>query len=749
MIGTTIGHYQILEKLGEGGMGIVYKALDTKLNRFVALKFLPAHLTQDESTRKRFITEAQAASALDHPNICTIYEINETTDGQLFICMAYYAGESLRQKLKRGPIPFNQGIFIVAQIALGLKAAHENGIIHRDIKPGNILITEKDYIKIVDFGLAKLAGMEMTKSTSSKGTAAYMCPEQIRGQKVDHRCDIWALGVVFYEALTGHLPFEGEFPEPMMYAIVNHEPLPLSKYLDDVPNKLQDIICKLLEKDPSDRYADTLEIVDDLQSQMDWDASKLIYSKPSFNKTISASIPQPREGIKVAVLPVESLARVTDEQDWFNEAMTDEVITKLAQISGLRVTSRSSSIQYKKSDKSTPQIASELDVQYLVEASSLKIDGQVKIKAKLIDAIKDEYIWVEEYEGALRNIIELQGQIAKEVAKQVRIELTPQEESRLSKKREVNPETYEMYMKGMYHLNKFTPDGIGKGLSYLQQAVDNNPDEPLTHAALAIAYCLVLHGASPIPDALSRAKTAALKAVELDDTLADVHLALTMVKTFDEMDWRNATISIKRTLEINPNLALARYWYGYLLRIPGHFEEGYAEMTRAKQLDPLNPVYPADLGMMYYLDGRFDEAIDECHKSIEINPQFPQAHQIIGYAYAAKGMYEQALEVQRKIGEFGLDWKSGLGYTYALTGQDKNALEVIAELEAQPFIWYMWGIAEIYAALGENDKAIEWLEKAYDQHHPFIQWIRRYRHFKSLDNDPRFINLANKLNLPE
>ncbi|KPJ89685.1 MAG: hypothetical protein AMJ53_15565, partial [Gammaproteobacteria bacterium SG8_11] len=254
MIGKTISHYKILEKLGEGGMGVVYKAHDANLNRNVALKFLPSHLTKDEPTRKRFIVEAQAASSLDHPNICNIHEINKTPDEQLYICMGYYRGESLRQKIKKGPIPLNEAVNIIFQIAHGLKAAHEEKIIHRDIKPGNILITEKGEVKIVDFGLAKLAGVHLTQSTSSKGTVAYMCPEQIRGEKVDHRSDIWALGVVFYEMLTGHLPFRGEYPEPMMFSIVNEEPAQLSQYLTDFPEQLQLIIDKLLKKDPNERY---------------------------------------------------------------------------------------------------------------------------------------------------------------------------------------------------------------------------------------------------------------------------------------------------------------------------------------------------------------------------------------------------------------------------------------------------------------------------------------------------------------
>ena len=286
MIDKKISHYKIIEKLGEGGMGVVYKAIDTSLNRPVAFKFLPSYLTKDESTRKRFVVEAQAASALDHPNICSIHEINKTDDGHQYICMAYYQGESLRDKIKKGPIPLDLALDIFVQLAQGLAAAHEKNIIHRDIKPGNIIITEKDEVKIVDFGLAKLAGIDLTKSTSSKGTAAYMCPEQIRGEKVDHRSDIWALGIVLYEMLTAHLPFEGDYPEPMMFSIVNEKPHPLSKYISGFPELLQTIIDRLLKKDAGERYQSVSELLAELKPLIKEKSIVVIKHKPAVIRSL-------------------------------------------------------------------------------------------------------------------------------------------------------------------------------------------------------------------------------------------------------------------------------------------------------------------------------------------------------------------------------------------------------------------------------------------------------------------------------
>jgi serine/threonine protein kinase/tetratricopeptide (TPR) repeat protein len=771
-IGDKFSHYEILEKLGEGGMGVVYKARDTSLNRFVALKFLSAHLTEDESTRKRFKVEARAASALDHPNICTIHEINETADGQLYICMAYYQGTSLSQKIKQGPIPFDEAVKIFIKIARGLLRAHEEKIIHRDIKPGNILITDKGEVKIVDFGLAKLSGIELTRSTSSKGTAAYMCPEQIRGQSVDHRCDIWALGVVFYELLTGRLPFRGDYPEPVMFSIVNEEPIALSDYLSDVPEPLQALMDKVLKKDPAERYQNISELLADLQVLVRTDELAEIKTKPAIIKLLTRKkswlyggaafllvllfiifgrsylFPERVMGNKIVVIP---RATVTGDSDqvWFTDGITDELITNLAQISGIRVISRASAFQYKGTSKPPQQIAAELGIDYVVEAAAAKIADRVKISARLIHASEDAYIWADEYEGEFSNILGLNSEVAQAIAGKIQVELTQQEVTLLTKRRQVNPETYEKYIYGMYHLNKLTPDGIKKGLAYLQQSVEENPDEPLAQAGIAIAYLTIAHGASYTPDMFVKAKTATLNALKLDSTLAEAYLALSMVKTFYEFDWKSGMQSIKRALEINPNLALAHYFYGYLLRIPGYLEEGYAEMSLAKQLDPLNPVYATDLGAMYYLDNKFDESIKECNKSIEINPQYPHAYNILGYAYSAKGMFEEALAAQKKAGELSPDYKWGLGHYYAMVGQREKALAVISELESQSLIWHYWGIAEIYAALGDNDKTIDWLEKAYQQHHPWIQWIRRYRHFEALKNEPRFITLSQRLNLPD
>ncbi len=392
-----------------------------------------------------------------------------------------------------------------------------------------------------------------------------------------------------------------------------------------------------------------------------------------------------------------------------------------------------------------------MDVRYLLDGSVVKSGDVVKISARLISASEDNYIWAKEYEREFINILVLHGEIAKDIADQINLKLTPQEDILLTKSRSVNPETYELYMKGMFHLNKLTPEGVKLGLSYLQQAVENDPNEPLVYAGLAIAYLTISHGSSYTLNILNEAKVATLNALKLDESLPEANLALAMVQAFYDIDWKTAIQTNELTLKLDPNLALAHYFYGYLLRIPGRYEDGYNEMIRAKQLDPLNPVYPADLGWMYFNDGKFDESIDECLKSIEINPGFPQAFCILGQAYTAKGMYEEALAANRKAGELSPDWEWGLAHTYALTGQSDEALKIATELEKKNLPWNSWCLAVVYAALGDGDKVFYWLEEAYRQHHPFIQWIggSNNQYFGVFHDDSRFIDLAKRLNLPE
>jgi serine/threonine protein kinase len=774
LVNKIFSHYQIIKKLGSGGMGDVYKAEDMKLQRTVALKFFPSDLTCDEDAKKRFRKEAIAASALDHQNIGTIYEIVEQEDC-FFIAMSYYNGGTLKDKIEshKDGMDVNEALDITLQIAEGLGRAHSKGIVHRDIKPANVLVTDEGQVKVIDFGLAKLKGSSIvTKSGTTLGTVAYMSPEQIECGSVDHRTDIWSLGVILYEMLAGQKPFQGEYEHGVMYKILNDEPKFITKVKKSMPQQIERIIEKALAKDPNKRFSSMKEMLKALKTTVEELKEGLHEKPPLFKLTkkqrrnafrisavavvailavilfwqnkVRASAP-----VSIALLPLQSLTNDA-EQEWFTDGMTDALITDLAKISGLRIISRASAMAYKGTSKTPPEIAAELGVQYVIEGSIVKMQDQVRISTRLINAIKDEYLWADDYQRDFSNILGLQGEIAQTIASKIKVRLTPSEETRLTSVRTIDPDIYELYLKGMYHLNKFTPEGLVKGMDYLHQAVKENPEEPFVYAVLALGYSTLLHTVTSLmEDDLTPTRTALHKALELDENMPEAHLAMAMIKIYHDSDWKAAESDYKRALELNPSLALGHAHYAWAILIDKDEEKALEEMYLAQKLDPLVPMYPAWEGWMYYWLERYDEAIEEALKSTELVPDFPIGLYVLGCAYAAKGMYEEAIEVHKKAGVISPAFVWGLGQTYALAGQREKALEVATQLESQNNLWNYFGLAEIYTALGDKDKAFYWLEMSYEHHHPYIQWLWRDCSFKSLHDDPRFLDLSRRLNLDD
>jgi serine/threonine protein kinase/tetratricopeptide (TPR) repeat protein len=772
LIGRKVGSFEITKVIGRGGMGVVYLAHDTKLKRSVAIKSMPAQLKDDSTAQARFRREAELLASLNHPNIAVIYEIIEQDDGTGYLVLEYVPGETLIERIKREPLKLKEALSIAQQIALAISAAHEKGVIHRDLKPSNIKLAPDGRIKVLDFGLAKPSvseGMDIEITSTEPGhiigTPAYMSPEQARGKPADHRTDIWSFGCIMYQMLTGQLPFEGETATDTLARIIERQPdwnlLP-----NETPENIRVLLRHCLEKNQDERLGNIADAAIEIGKTLSGHAvpvrSLWRWAMATGFVVVAIvaglNIGRWREHLPggVSLSRIESLAVLPLEnpsddpnQEYFSDGMTEALMTELSKIGALRVISRQSVMRYKGSDKSLSEIARELDVDAIVEGSVLRIGERVRVSAQLIGVEPERHLWADKYDRDFGDALILWSEVAQAIARQIEITLTPELQARLAARRSVNTETYEAYLKGMFHLNKMTPEGTKKGISYLHQAVEKDPADPLPYAGLALGYCIIGHGPAPSPEALPRAKAAALKALELDDTLAEAHAALAEVKLYYDWDWAGAEQSFRRAIELKPNVADVHAHYAWYLFLLGRLDEGLAEMKRAQELDPLLPIYTAWLGRQHWWAGQDEEAIEWARKSLELNPDFPVGLCVLGDVYAAKGIYEEAIAMHQKARAVAPHWGWSLGHTYALAGQRDEALKVLDELGKEYQQNNAWGVAEIYAALGEKDEAFRWLEAGYENRHNWIPWMRCNRNYEPLRDDPRFGDLLRRMNLPE
>ncbi len=776
MIGKTISHYKIIEKLGEGGMGVVYKAEDLKLDRYVALKFLPAHLSSSEEDKQRFIHEAKAASALEHPNIMTIYEIDEVEE-QTFIAMEYVEGETLKDKVEKGPLKTKELLNCAIAVADGLNAAHETDIVHRDIKSENIMISKTGLVKIMDFGLAKRKGVtRVTKEGSTLGTLAYMSPEQAEGLEVDRRSDLYSFGVVMYEMATGQLPFKAEHDAAILYAIVNEAPLPVSTLNPNVPKKLEEFIHKALEKEVEDRYQHADDLAADLKKlKKDIESGRTAITKAHIPTTKESKrnpfyvyaglavlvalavligiyfFPEQREPIdSIAVLPLKNISG-DPEQEYFAEGMTEALITELSKIKALKVISRTSAMRYKDTDKSLPEIARELKVGALVDGSVLLAGEQIRITAQLIDAAEDRHLWAEDYERDFRDILSLQKEvaraIARAIAREIAVEVTPQDEARLGQAQAVDPEAFKLYLRGLHFRYM---DSWQRAVEFFEQSIAKDPDFAPAYAWLANSYAVLM--------AESKGKKAVAKALELDETLPEAHIALGLVRefNFNDWDWEGAEQAFQRAIELNPGSSAAHLEYGLLLARIGRLEEGLAEVKRGVELDPLSAWAHQCVALVYQYNRQYDQAIESYRMALEIQPNYALAQWRLGVAYAAayvtKGMYNEAIVEYKKLLELGSStfFLGHLGSVYAKSGRREEALKVLDELTEErrkggiglePFI------AWIYSGLDERDQALTWLELAYEERAGNLLHIKVEPIYDPLRSDPRFQALLKKMGL--
>jgi serine/threonine protein kinase/Tfp pilus assembly protein PilF len=772
---TVAGRYTIIEELGRGGMGVVYKAEDTKLKRTVALKFLPPELTHIPDVKDRFMREAQAAAALDHPNICTVYEFDEAEE-KTFISMAYVEGQSLRKKLESGPLELDEALRIATQAAQGLQIAHKKGVVHRDIKSANIMVTEDNQAKIMDFGLARMTGGTLiTKEGMTMGTIAYMSPEQARGEEVDHRTDIWSFGVVLYEMFGGQLPFKGEQDQAVVYSILNEKPKPITELRSEIPVSIGQVVDKALEKNPDKRYQQINELLDDLKSisagivpeeiKVRLRKAKLRRRKRTILYTCAAGLviilvvfgmtllKGPPEIIdSIAVLPFENLTG-NAEQEYFVDGVTDELIGQLGQISGLkRVISRTSVMRYKNTDKSLPEIARELNVDAVVEGTVYQVGENVSIKLQLFDALPEERsLWTKRYDRPITDVLMMYGEMARTIAQNIQVKLTANETTRFGDVRQVNPEAHDALLMGMQKASLLTPQAFDIALDYFELALKKDPNYADAHVSVAWVWVMRNQLGYTAPrEAGPKAKAAVLKALELDSTLAEGHATLACINFLYEWDWAGAEAEWKRAIELNPNHGDSVY--AHFLWVMKRPEEAMAQMERALQLDPLNEMVQLHHAFMLQSAGRDDEAFEQWRKLLRTSPQHPMAHWGLSVSFLRKAMYEESLAEMKAyyscMGDREVEEALTQGYAQSgYRGAMRRAADLLAARARKTYVLSN-DVAALYALAGENDQALDWLEKSLEERSPHMPYVDAYVEFAPLRSDPRFQDLLRRMKLP-
>ena len=748
-------------------MGHVYLAEDTRLGRQVAIKFLPASYQYDPERRTKFLAEARATSALRSPHIAAIYDIGEH-DGAMYLVMEYVEGELLSEMLKRGPLQIHQAIDLTVQIADALSEAHSLSIVHCDVKASNLIVNERGTVKLLDFGIASATGIkeaepdDRTKPVGQQtavgvvvGTVSYMSPEQAIGRTLDHRSDIFSLGVVLYEMLTAHLPFEGETPVEIIDKIIHAEPMPVTRLNYTVPPDLERIVRKCLEKDRERRYQTVRDLLIDLRNlQRDSDSGSQATTTGLRRNTQVVTRSRSRKAIdSLAILPFANLSGDSD-LEYLSDGVTEGLINNLSRLPKLRVMARSTVFRYHGRELPNPQqVGNELAVRAVLLGRLLKRDDALIIKLELVDTNDGSHLWGEQYVRQTSDILALEQEISTEISEQLRFKLTSAQRKSLAKRSTENSEAYQLYLKGRYHWNRRTEAGIKRSLDYFEKAIALDTDFALAYAGLADSYNLLAsYAAKPVPTLFLRAKATALKALSLDDKLAEAHASLAAVKLWREFDWKAGERGLRKAIDLNPSYSTAHLWLALYLAAMERMDEALLEIRFGHELDPLSRVLNLNLARIFHYARRFDDAIKQCLKTIEMFPDYLIAHRRLGMTYGETGMFEEAVAEFKQalsLSEKDSETMSAMAYVYASAGRTDEARAILEQLKDLAGVAYVspYSLARVHIGLGQIDEAFAELDRTYQEHHGILTYIKVEPMFDRIRGEARYTDLLRRLGL--